>query len=88
VIVSLLPLWAAGLSGTAHHGSHMKQHDRLEIDPAMATELWGALFAVIHAVEHLDMTEAVNSYRRQSDGLGAHELARMVIDTASATLQN
>jgi hypothetical protein len=54
----------------------------------MATELWGALFAVIHAVEHLDMTEAVNSYRRQSDGMGAHELARMVIDTAAATLQN
>ncbi len=56
--------------------------DAPDIRPEMAGQLWAALLAITHAVECIEAQDIVNDYHRAHDGVGAHDLARMVIEAA------
>jgi hypothetical protein len=57
----------------------MSEMDNVNIDPRYVKELWHALFAVTHAVEHFGHQEQVNSLFNDETNLGAYDYARMVL---------
>ncbi len=44
--------------------------------------LWHALFALTHAVEQLQLTVDVNTFRNEEMDLGAWEFARIALQTS------
>tara|TARA_R100001163_G_C5020862_1_gene163719 strand:+ start:728 stop:949 length:222 start_codon:yes stop_codon:yes gene_type:complete len=44
--------------------------------------LWHALFAITHAVEQLQLTVDVNTFRNEDMDLGAWEFARIALQTS------
>lgn len=52
------------------------------INPARAPQLWEALFAITHAVEHLGLEAEVDTLQNQQTGLGAWETARAELHAA------
>ena len=53
------------------------------VNPENADQLWHALFAITHAVEHLDLAVDVNQFRNPELGLGAWEYARLVLQSSN-----
>tara|TARA_R100000353_G_scaffold8516_1_gene10027 strand:- start:578 stop:799 length:222 start_codon:yes stop_codon:yes gene_type:complete len=53
-----------------------------EINPENADLLWHALFAITHAVEQLQLSVDVNTFRNEDLDIGAWEFARIALQTS------